>query len=307
MNNKSSDHAEPLYVSIPWRRGKVRVAVTSLETTDEQWKRALHGKGDRTLKRYRRIMSLVNRILKERPRPNYVTFPECSIPRRWALRIAQKLGMNGISLLCGVEYYKKGGKFRNDCLLSLTTGWPGYGSYVLRMQPKLAPAHGEAEQLKKAGSSLHEPAGFDAVLPVYVHGAFAFGVLLCSDLTNIEHRKYFQGHVDALFVLEWNPDVATFSFLVEATAHDVHTFVVQVNNRLYGDSRIRAPFRIEHKRDSVRIKGGVTDYYVVADIDFWPLRAYQKRKHPPKNGEFKPVPIGFRISKLRRELSTPPD
>ncbi len=305
--SKDPSPLQPPLVHIPWEKRKVRLAVTSMETTVKQWTGALHGRHDRTLRRYRRLTTLVNRILQERPKPDYVAFPECSLPRRWALRISQKLALNGISLLGGIEYYKKRGKYRNDCLLALTTNWPGYRSYILRMQPKLVPAHNEAEELKKAHASLHEPIGNDAVLPIYVHGAFCFGVLLCSDLTNIQNRRYFQGQVDALFVLEWNPDVATFSFLVEATAHDVHAFVVQVNNRLYGDSRIRVPYRLDHQRDAVRVKGGVTDYYVVADIDFWPLRAYQARRHPPKKGLFKPVPIGFRMSPLRKKETASPE
>jgi len=136
-------------------------------------------------------------------------------------------------------------------------------------------------------------------LPIYNHGGFRFGVLICSDMTNPKNRVHFQGKVDSLFVLEFNPDVKTFSFLVEGAAHDVHTFVIQVNNRLYGDSRVRAPYKEEHKRDSVRIKGGIEDYYVIAEIDYHSLRNFQKGKNKKSNTEFKPVPIGFEVSKER--------
>jgi hypothetical protein len=290
----------PSLMQIPAEWKRIRIAVTSVETTERQWRGALVGKRDHSLKRYRRLRMLVNRILEERPRPDYVTFPECSLPRRWALRIAQKLATNGVSLLGGVEYYKVRKKVRNDCLLSLTTNWPGYSSHILLLQPKLEPAHGEARLLKAERLTLYQPNARERTPPVYVHGGLCFGVLLCSDLTNIENRSRFQGQVDALMVLEWNPDVSTFSFLVEATSHDVHAFVVQVNNRMYGDSRIRAPYKEEYRRDSVRVKGGVTDYYVIADIDYLALRAYQRRKPVPRDGEFKPVPIGFEMSDFRR-------
>lgn len=294
------DTSQPPHLHIPNESKKIRLAVTSVETTYAQWRNALRGRHDRSLKRYRRLRGLVRRILEERPKPDYISFPECSLPRRWGIRIAEKLAQGGVSMLGGLEYYKKRGKFRNDCLLSLTTNWPGYGSHVLRLQPKLAPAHGEAKELKNVGATLYQPTGAELLLPVYVHGGFCFGVLLCSDLTNIQNRRYFQGQVDGLFVLEWNPDVQTFSFLVEATAHDVHAFIVQVNNRMYGDSRVRVPYKEEHRRDAVRVKGGAADYYVVADIDYLPLRAFQKRKVPPRNGEFKPVPIGFEMSSFRK-------
>lgn len=276
------------------------VAVSSVETTDAQWSKALNRRHDRSLARYRRLKRLINRILEEKIRPHYVTFPECSLPRRWALQIASKLATNGISLLAGLEYYRKRGRVRNDCLLSLTTNWPGYRAHILRLQPKLEPAHAERRALSKVGSVLYQPTEEEKRLPVYLHGRLCFAALLCSDLTNIQNRRYFQGHVDALFVLEWNPDVPTFSFLVEATAHDVHAFVIQVNNRLYGDSRIRVPYKEEYKRDAVRVKGGTTDYYVLANIDFLPLRDFQRKKSSSREGLFKPVPIGFKISETRQ-------
>jgi hypothetical protein len=171
---------------------------------------------------------------------------------------------------------------------------------VIYLQPKLQPAHGERISLRRLKSKpLYEPSGVETILPVYVHDDFYFGVLICSDLTNITNRKYFQGYVDGLFVLEWNQDTNTFGFLVESAAHDIHTFVIQVNNRKYGDSRIRAPYSEEYARDSVRVKGGVSDYYVIGEIDYHTLRKEQKAGFR-KKGVFKPVPIGFKISPLRK-------
>ena len=122
-------------------------------------------------------------------------------------------------------------------------------------------------------------------------------------MTNPINRVRYQGKVDSLFVLEWNKDVKTFSFLVEGAAHDIHTFVVQVNNRAYGDSRIRAPYKKDYLRDSVRVKGGISDYFVTGYIDYISLRDFQKRnKMTERNSKFKPVPIGFEMSPKRKKL-----
>jgi len=138
-------------------------------------------------------------------------------------------------------------------------------------------------------------------LPIYKHGEFHFGVLICSDLTNPNNRVRFQGKVDCLFVLEWNPDVKTFSFLVEGAAHDVHSFIVQVNNRTYGDSRVRAPFRVDYMRDLVRVKGGLSDTFVIAEIDYKSLRQFQKKGiMTDSKSKFKPVPVGFNMSDSRK-------
>ena len=101
--------------------------------------------------------------------------------------------------------------------------------------------------------------------------------------------------------MEWNPDVKTFSFLIEGAAHDIHTFVVQANNRKYGDSRIRAPYRVDFKRDSVRVKGGLDDFYAIGEVDYRSLRKFQNKGNmADKESEFKPVPIGFKVSSSRR-------
>ena len=285
------------------QKEKINVGLTNFETTNEQFSKALNGAPDRSLGRYEKTNRLVNDILRASHSVDYVVFPECSIPLRWSIGIAAKLARQGISFISGIEYYKDGkkpGLLRNDCLVSLVSRWPGYASNIIFLQPKMFPSHGELEQLKKAGKKQYIPTSSSETLPVYRHGAFHFGVLICSDLTNPRSRVRFQGKVDCLMVLEWNPDVKTFSFLIEGTAHDVHAFVVQVNNRMYGDSRVRAPYRADYKRDAVRIKGGLEDYYVIAELDYESLRKFQsKGKMTDKKSEFKPVPIGFKMSKSR--------
>ncbi len=278
------------------------VALTNFETTENQFDRSIQGNPDRSLIRFQKLQSLVNNILRAKIKPHYVVFPECAIPRRWAISVAEKLAHQGISMIAGLECYphkKTKNIIRNDCLISLSTRWPGYQSSFIYIQPKLKPSHGEARKLRKQKKSQYKVNDSKQNLPIYNHGGFQFGILICSDMTNPKNRVYFQGKVDSLFVLEFNPDVKTFSFLVEGAAHDVHTFVIQVNNRLYGDSRVRAPYKEEHKRDSVRIKGGIEDYYVIAEIDYHSLRHFQQGKKGKPVAEFKPVPIGFEISKER--------
>jgi hypothetical protein len=77
-------------------------------------------------------------------------------------------------------------------------------------------------------------------------------------------------------------------------------FAVQINNRSYGDSRVRAPYRDEHKRDLVRVKGGVSDYYVLATIDYRALREFHQKPHGAGRQLFKPLPIGFKLSSKRK-------
>lgn len=286
-------------------KNSVRVAVTSKETTIEQWEAAAKNKHDRSVGRYETFNNLINRILEEEKRPDYIVLPELSIPLRWALRAARKLATNGVSFLAGVEYHRDrvSRKLRNDSLISLTTRWPGYASNVVVLQSKFQPSHGERDELKKVlkkDNSFHETASSAALPTVYQHGNFFFSVIVCSDLTNITHRQVLRGGIDALFALEWNQDTKTFSSLVEATASDLHVYVVQANNRTYGDSRIRAPAAKDYARDIVQVKGGMSDYYVLGEIEHRKLRNEQRKPPPPKKAEFKPLPIGYKLSLSRR-------
>lgn len=292
------------HFNVPGRSKQlIRIAVTSMETLDSQWAAAAKGNQDRSAKRYVAFNGLINRILKEKVRPDYIVMPELSVPLRWALRAARKLASNGVSMLAGVEYHKDRftRRLRNDCLVSLTTYWPGYASSIVVLQPKFEPAHGERlglkELLGKKGV-LHKPVGVKAKPTLYGHRGFYFAPLICSDLTNIAHRHELRGAVDALFALEWNPDTKTFASLVESTANDLHAFVIQANNRKYGDSRIRGPACHEYERDIVQVKGGISDYYVVGEIDYERLRLEQRRR--VKVSKFKPKPIGYVMSKLRK-------
>jgi hypothetical protein len=280
------------------------VAVTSRETTIEQWKAAASNKHDRSAERYATFNTLINRILQENGGPDYIVMPELSVPLRWALRAAKKLARNGVSFLTGVEYHRDrlNRKLRNDCLISLATRWPGYASSVIVLQPKFLPAHGEREELKallKKDNMFYEPSGLYALPTVFQHGNFFFSVLVCSDLTNISHRNELRGEIDALFALEWNKDTKTFSSLVEATAGDLHLYVIQANNRTYGDSRIRAPAVKDYGRDVVQVKGGTSDYYVLGTVEHQELRNEQRKK--TGDGKFKPVPIGYEMSPARHK------
>lgn len=284
--------------------GTVQIAVPSYIMADDDWKAALKGAPNLSLRRYEGLTSLINSILNAAPDIDYIALPECSVPFSWAFSIAKSLSRSGVSFICGIEPNPRLKNYRNDALVSLVTNYGGYASHLLFRQPKMDLAHHEASDVSKAKLNFVKPK-HPYGRPLYTHGRFCFAVLLCSDLTNINNRRALQGAVDSLFVLEWNPDVDTFSYLVESASHDLHAPVIQVNNRKYGDSRIRAPFKNDYDRDVVRVKGGDKDFFVVASFDYMSLRKFQS-KLGGTDGLYKPLPIGFKITdnrnlkKLRR-------
>jgi hypothetical protein len=220
------------------------------------------------------------------------------------MRIADKLNGRGISLIAGVEYlHARNKKVRNQVWASLTHDGLGFPSLMIYRQDKQVPAPHERVELDKLG-------GFEMISdvpwekpPIIKHGNFRFALMICSELTNIRYRGDLRGKVDALFVPEWNPDTDTFNSLIESAALDIHAYIVQCNNRTYGDSRIRAPYKDRWKRDLLRVKGGNHDYCITGEIDILALRQFQSCHRSPDKG-FKPVPDGFAVdmSKDRKVL-----
>ena len=117
-------------------------------------------------------------------------------------------------------------------------------------------------------------------------------------------RIKFQGEVDALMVMSWNQDLDTFAALIESTALDLHAYSILVNNRAYGDSRVRSPAKESFLRDLARVRGGDNDFVIAATLDIDALRAFQSRakRWPQVGDKFKPVPEGFRLAVGRKRL-----
>ena len=93
-----------------------------------------------------------------------------------------------------------------------------------------------------------------------------FGTFLCYEFTDILARSLYKDKVDVLFTPENNSDTTYFSNIIETTTRDLHTFVVQSNTSIYGDSRITGPFSRDH-RNIVQIKGGDNDSLIIGTIN----------------------------------------
>ena len=277
-------------------RAKQTIAVSSLETKDESFTAAIMGLPDPdSLHRYQRINRLINELISRPDGASYLILPELSLPPHWFMRIADKLKGRGISLITGVEYLHAPRKYvRHQVWASLTHDGLGFPSLMLYRQDKQRPAFHEEQELFRLANLQMQPVQEQLWQkpPVIQHGDFRFAIMICSELTNIRYRADLRGQVDALFVPEWNSDTDTFNALVESAALDIHAYIIQCNNRRFGDSRIRAPYKDRWKRDILRVKGGNHDYCITGEIDILSLRQFQSSHRSPSSG-FKPVPDGF--------------
>lgn len=272
---------------------KYTIAVSSWQTQMASWTASVMRMPDPDGDRYTRLCRLLDGVIAQPRDSRYLILPELALPAHWFIRIARKLQGRGISLIAGIEYlHASKGRVRNQVWAALSHDGLGFPSLMIYRQDKQRPAlHEERELQKLAGLKMKPDKPWDKP-PVIQHGNFRFALLICSELSNISYRAALRGQVDALFVPEWNTDTETFNALVESAALDMHAFIIQCNDRQYGDSRIRAPFKDSWKRDVLRVKGGVTDYCVIGEIDIQALRQFQSNHRSPEK-PFKPVPDGF--------------
>lgn len=281
----------------------LRVSVTSWKTESPSWIASASQSNDPDKSRLDRINHLLNQIIRGKNKPDYLIFPELSIPPHWFLSIARKLQDKGINLICGIEYvHARHKSLHNQVWAALSHDSLGFPATMIYRQDKLHPAlHEERELQRISGKVMRPQLKRWCQPPIIKHGDFHFAILVCSELTNISYRAALRGNIDALFVPEWNKDTEGFNSLVESAALDMHAYIIQCNNREYSDSRIRAPYKDSWKRDIVRVKGGIDDYFITGEIDIYGLRAFQSSHRSPDQ-PFKPVPDGFVMSHYRKTM-----
>ena len=308
VNEKKKETKITKYLRIGTdKKRRIVVALSNLKTEDSDWAASACDKSNLSKDRYSRLSNLVNQTLRLNPKPDYMLLPELSLPLRWVDSIASRLSTAGISLIAGTEYRHYGkDEILSEACLVLTDNRLGFPAAIRIWQPKLQPAVGEDQQLTATFGkrwAFSELVG-KRTKPVYVHNGTHFGVMVCSELQNSKARIKFQGEVDALMVLSWNQDLDTFAALIESTALDLHAYTILVNNRAYGDSRVRSPAKETFLRDLARVRGGDNDFVIAATLDIDALRAFQSRaKRWPQDGDkFKPLPEGFRLADGRQKL-----
>src|SRR5690606_8166115 len=227
------------------------------KTSMRSWIASVCEMRDPDTTRYTRLCRLLDDVLSNPQKSRYVILPELALPAPWFMRVAHKLRGRGISLISGIEYLhnRKKSTVHNQVWAALTYDGLGFPSrLIVRQDKQQAALHEERELYDLAGLALKPARPFHKNCPTIIeHGDLRFAMLICSELTNIRYRAALRGKIDALFIPEWNQDTESFNALVESAALDIHAYIIQCNDRQYGDSRIRAPYKDRWKRDILRV------------------------------------------------------
>lgn len=283
--------------------GDLEIALTSYKVLGDSWNSKLLNRQEPDETRLTRLYTLVNSILCSRGKKlDMIVLPELSLTDFSLRLISEQLRNSNIALITGLDYEIdfKNKTARNRLAYILPIEKYGRQIYVQVIQDKVIPAVHEGNELWNIAELKMEPRiPFKFLIK---HKGTIISSLICNEFLNIDYRQKLRGEVDALILLEWNQDLNSYNSLVEATANDLHCFIIQVNNRLYGDTRVRAPFKEDYQRDVARVRGGEDDYYVIAKLDIKSLRLFQMNHVSPtgSKAQFKPVPTGFIMNKNKK-------
>jgi hypothetical protein len=297
--NSTSIGARDIEICRLMRTGKTLLAIPSFRVDNAYFEAGAMGTPNLSRERYSAICVLINLCVTASPQPTHLLMPELSLPKQWLGTVTRVLGNRGISLVAGLDYVhdESNGTLSNQAALSLVDESLGYRTHLSFIQKKVCPALHEEAELRRLTSRQFDKGV--ASQTIYSHGALDFAVFICSEFTDAKRRAELRGEVDAIWILSWNQDLDSFDALVDAACLDIHAHIAVTNNRQYGNSRMRSPDAIRHRRLRCQIRGGLNDHLVVVEVETESLRKFQS--HATRATEpYKPVSDGFQIANRRR-------
>lgn len=204
---------------------------------------------------------------------NYIIFPEFYMPALWLNDIGKFIKQYGITVVTGLQYITCGDMAYNFvCVIKSTCGKTYFKNVIPFIREKNYYAPEERRSLAALKHKCKNPR--KAVYYQINNGFEQFSTILCFEFTDIAARCIMKGKLDFLCVPQLNRDTNYFSSIVESTARDLHTLVIQANTSKYGDSRITGPYKTDFK-DILKIKGGENEVLIVGQIDLKNLQRFR--------------------------------
>ena len=231
----------------------------------------LHPNRGMTVEKKQNLYKVLNAAKEEGV--NYIIFPEFYMPALWLNDVGKFIKQYGITVITGLQYIVCGKMAYNFvCVIKSTCGKTYFKNIIPFFREKNYYAPEERMDLAALGYKCKNPN--KAIYYLLGNGFEKFSTILCYEFTDIASRCIMKGKLDFLCVPQLNRDTNYFSSIVEATARDLHTLVVQANTSKYGDSRITGPYKTDFK-DVLKIKGGENEILIVGKLELKQLQDFR--------------------------------
>jgi len=221
---------------------------------------------------------ILRNILKETysecdSRADLLVLPELYVPIYWLQEVIDFSKKSQIAIVTGLQYIPDGG---NKVCNYIATIFPfQIGKYknvfvFIREKNDYSPIEkiGLAEIGKKCSDAT------EARYQIFHWKELDIATFVCYEFTDIFARALLKGKCDIIAAPVFNSDTTYFSNIIDCTARDLHTIIVQANTSVYGDSRITGPYDRDSK-DIFKIKGGDNDHVIIGTVKLDDIINYQ--------------------------------
>ena len=190
-------------------------------------------------------------MLKVDLRPDIILIPELHLPASRIETIKRLSKKHGVIIIAGIDFQLHpihAHKIRNRGIICLpneiNTGNPSMRMTSMQFG-KTHFTYMERSMFKNMSGSVKvcEP---DPESNMYIFKSNTlgdFGIMICSDIFDIERMSFYQGQIHHLFVISLNKDLNTYFSMAESLTRLLYCNVIICNTGHYGGSLAVSPYR----------------------------------------------------------------
>lgn len=212
------------------------------------------------------IKSGLKSMVDDANRPDIILIPELHLPVSKIADIKRFSKKYNIMVISGVDFQRHpiyATKIRNRGIITIPNQWgiSSESSRVTTLQfGKTFFTYMEREMFSKgiANGTVVEPCMEDQEQNMYIFTSKLygnFGIMICSDIFDIERMMLYQGRIHHLFIISLNQDLNTYFSMSESLARLLYCNVVVCNTGHFGGSLVVSPYSDPNERTIYKYVG----------------------------------------------------
>jgi len=210
---------------------------------------------------WKEILEGLKLMLKMDEKPHLILIPELHLPISKIGLIRKFSKKHSVVIIAGVDFQrnpKDSNKIRNRGIISIPNKW-GAKDFSTRETTlhfgKTFFTYMEKCMFKNIeGVECHEDQ--EQNMYVFKSNLFGnFGVMICSDIFDIERMMLYQAKIHHLFIISLNKDLNTYFSMAESLSRLIYCNVVVCNTGHFGGSIVVSPYKDPNDRLIYRYHG----------------------------------------------------
>lgn len=244
-------------------------------------------------------------LLSEKKKPDVILIPELHLPISKIDTLKKISRAAGVMIISGVDFQRNPNapnKIRNRGIISIPNNWGTAeictGIKTLEFGKTYFTYMERSMFLNLNGVKCDEDP--EKNMYIFTSKEFGnFGIMICSDVFDIERMMMYQGRIHHLFIISLNKDLNTYFSMAETLTRLLYCNVVVCNTGFFGGSVVMSPYESPNDRLIYKYQGQnmfnshlvtipVKELEDAQKFDF----AFDNKKE--KNIRFKASPPGYK-------------